>query len=96
MNQPKEANWTEILRPAPFTIRPTKTHKCNCGNANCKHAKKIRCECGCGGSGHGQENRVGMEPLDKTLGLEIEAPAPLGDLGLSRELSGLAEVEGEI
>jgi hypothetical protein len=37
-----------------------------------------------------------MEPLDKTLGLVKEAPAPLGDLGLSRELSGLAEVDGEI
>jgi hypothetical protein len=40
-----------------------------------------------------------MPKLDKLLqldGLELEAPAPLGDLGLSRELSGLAEVEGEI
>jgi len=96
MNQPKEANWTEILRPAPFTIRPSNSRKCTCGNGNCRTAKRIRCTCSCHNVNHGAANRVGMEPLDKTLGLVKEAPAPLGDLGLSRELSGLAEVDGEI
>jgi hypothetical protein len=32
-----------------------------------------------------------MQPLDKTLGLEEEAPAPLGDLGLNLELPGRLE-----
>jgi hypothetical protein len=36
----------------------------------------------------GAANRVGMEPLDKALGLEVEAPASLRDLGLNLELSG--------
>ena len=99
MDQSKEVNWTEILRPAPFTIRPSNNRKCTCGNGNCRTAKRIRCTCSCHNINHGAANREHMPKLDKLLqldGLEIEAPAPLGDLGLSRELSGLAEVEGEI
>lgn len=96
MNQPKEANWTEILRPAPFTIRPDKSRKCTCGNGNCRTAKRIRCTCSCHSENHGSANREGMSPLDKTLGLEKEAPAPLGDLGLNLELSGRSELEGMI
>ena len=70
MNQPKEASWTEILRPAPFTIRPSNSRKCTCGNGNCRTAKRIRCTCSCHNVNHGAANRVGMEPLDKTLGLD--------------------------
>jgi len=32
-----------------------------------------------------------MSALDKTLGLEKEAPKPLGDLGLNLEFSGRLE-----
>jgi hypothetical protein len=81
MNQPKEANWTEILRPAPFTIRPSNSRKCTCGGKNCQTAKKIKCTCRCHSENHGAANREGMPKLDKLLhldGLEIEAPAPLG------------------
>jgi hypothetical protein len=65
--------------------------KCTCGNDSCKNAKKIKCTCRCHSEFHGAANRVGMQPLDKTLGLEREAPAPLGDLGLNLELSGRLE-----
>ena len=60
----------EILRPAPFIIRPSKSRKCTCGSTNCKRAKKILCTCKCHSLHHGEANRVGMEPLDKTLGLD--------------------------
>ena len=78
MDQSKEVTWTEILRPAPFTIRPSNSRKCTCGGKNCQTAKKIKCTCRCHSENHGAANRVGMEPLDKTLGLDVEAPAPLG------------------
>jgi len=48
--------------------------KCKCGNVSCKRAKKIRCVCQCHAEFHGIENRRGMEPLDKALGLEKPAP----------------------
>jgi len=78
MNQPKEANWTEILRPAPFTIRPSNNRKCTCGNGNCRTAKRIRCTCSCHNVNHGSANRVGMEPLDKALGLDKTDMETLG------------------
>ena len=78
MNQPKEANWTEILRPAPFTIRPSNSRKCTCGNGNCRTAKRILCTCSCHNVNHGAANREGMSPLDETLGLTKEATRPLG------------------
>ena len=55
---------------APARIEIVTSHKCTCGNGNCKHAKKIRCTCKCHSLHHGEENRVSMEPLDKTLGLD--------------------------
>jgi len=70
----KEVSWGEIFAyalPTPVKSKPT---KCTCGNSNCKHAKRVRCVCGCGGISHGQENRKGMSPLDKVLGLETDPP----------------------
>jgi hypothetical protein len=96
MNQPKELEWRRLFANALPERKKTVKAKCTCGNGNCRTAKKIRCTCSCHSLHHGEANRVGMEPLDRALGLEKEAPIPLGDLGLSRELSGLAEVEGEI
>ena len=78
MNQTKELEWTEILRPAPFTIRPSNSRKCTCGNDSCKSAKKIRCTCSCHSANHGAANREGMSPLDETLGFTKEATGPLG------------------
>jgi len=78
MNQPKEVNWESIFaRPKP-KIEMHFAKKCTCGNGNCRTAKRIRCTCSCHNVNHGAANRVGMEPLDKTLGLVKEAPAPLG------------------
>jgi hypothetical protein len=86
--------WQDMFAFDLPAVRPAKvSHEC-CDA--CKEAREIKCVCTCGGKNHGVANRQGMEPLDKALGLEKEAPGPLGDLGLSRELSGLAEVEGEI
>jgi len=67
--------------------------KCKCGNVSCKRAKRIRCVCACHAEHHGEEQRRGMEPLDKILGLDMSEPyltRPLGDLALDRELSGRA------
>jgi hypothetical protein len=94
MNQPKELEWTRMFAFDPPAVRPAKvSHEC-CDA--CKEAREIKCVCACGGKNHGAANRKGMSPLDEPLGLVKETPAPLGDLGLSRELSGLAELEGEI
>ena len=72
--------------------------KCVCGGKNCQTAKKIKCACACHSANHGAANRVGMEPLDKTLGLDgltvtvtKEAPKLLGDLALNLEFSGTLE-----
>jgi hypothetical protein len=101
MNQPKELEWNRMFSYDLPAVRPAKNpHEC-CDA--CKEAKEVKCVCPCGGKNHGVANRVGMEPLEKALGLDgltvtvtKEAPALLGDLALSRELSGLAELEGEI
>jgi len=84
----------------PNPVKPKST-RCTCGGNNCQTAKKIKCVCRCHSENHGAANREGMPKLDQLLELDDltvtkEAPAPLGDLALSRELSGLAEVEGEI
>jgi hypothetical protein len=50
--------------------RKTPRTRCTCGNNSCRNAKKIKCTCACHSANHGAENRVGMEPLDKTLGLD--------------------------
>jgi hypothetical protein len=87
-------SWTEIFAYAlPERAHTKNPHEC-C--SACREAKELVCVCRCGGKNHAAALRKGMEPLDKVLGLEKEAPAPLGDLALSRELSGLAELEGEI
>ena len=53
-------------------VRPAKNpHEC-CDA--CREAREIKCVCACGGNNHGVANRAGMSPLDKTLGLEKEAP----------------------
>jgi hypothetical protein len=91
-----EKKWENIFALAPLTSPKVRSKKCTCGNDSCKHAKKIRCTCQCHSVNHGAANRVGMEPLDKVLGLEKEAPVPLGDLALNLELSGRAELEGMI
>jgi len=100
MNQPKELEWNRMFAcdlPEPVKARTT---KCTCGNDSCKNAKKIKCTCRCHSEFHGVANRKGMEPLDKALGLDgltvtatKETPKPLGDLALSLELSGRAELE---
>jgi hypothetical protein len=70
----KEVSWTKLFAFDLPAVRPAKvSHEC-CDA--CKEAREIKCVCACGGKNHGAANRAGMEPLDKTLGLE--APAPLG------------------
>ncbi len=89
MNQPKELEWTRMFALDLPAVRPAKNpHEC-CDA--CREAREIKCVCACGGKNHGAANRQGMQPLDKALGLEKEAPAPLGDLGLNLELSGRLE-----
>jgi hypothetical protein len=98
-----EVAWTKMFAFALPNPVKAKSTKCVCGGKNCQTAKKIKCVCRCHSEFHGAANRKGMEPLDKPLGLDgltvtvtKEAPKPLGDLALSRELSGRAEVDGEI
>ena len=70
-----EKNWKKIFAydlPAP-TETP-KPHKCTCGAKNCRTAKHIKCTCRCHAEFHGIEQRRGMQPLDKALGLETETP----------------------
>jgi hypothetical protein len=96
----REVSWGEIFAYDLPTPKVETKRKCACGGRNCQTAKRIKCVCRCHSEFHGAANRRGMEPLEKALGLEKEVPQrstlPLGDLALSRELSGLAEVEGEI
>jgi hypothetical protein len=93
----KEVSWTKLFAlDAPAKDEGPKAKKCTCGNGSCKTAKGFVCRCSCKHLNHGIEQRKGMSPLDEPLGLVKEAPVPLGDLGLNRELSGLAELEGEI
>jgi hypothetical protein len=78
-----EVPWTKLFAYDLPAVRPAKIlHEC-CDA--CKEAREIKCVCACGGKNHGAANRAGMEPLDKALGLEKEAPAPLGDPGLNLE-----------
>ena len=103
MAQIKEVSWERLFAfalPEPVKAKST---RCTCGGKNCQTAKKIRCVCRCHSTNHGSENRKGMEPLEKALGLDgltvtvtQTGTDPLGDLALNRELSGLAELEGEI
>jgi len=89
MNQPKELEWNRMFAfDLPARQRGKIPHECS---AACQEAREIKCVCACGGKNHGAANRQGMEPLDKALGLDKEAPAPLGDLGLNLELSGRLE-----
>jgi len=96
MNHPKEVSWTKLFAYDLPAVRPAKvSHEC-C--AACREARDITCVCACGGKNHGVANRSGMEPLDKTLGLDglvvtvtKEAPKPLGDLALGLEFSGRLE-----
>ena len=95
----KLVEWNRMFAFASREPVKTRTTKCVCGGKNCQTAKRIKCVCRCHSENHGSANREHMPKLDKLLqlvGLEIEAPAPLGDLALSRELSSLAELEGEI
>jgi hypothetical protein len=92
----KELEWNRMFAYAlPNPVKPKST-KCTCGGKNCQTAKHIKCTCRCHSQFHGVANRVGMKPLDKALGLSKTGTETLGDLGLTRELSGLAELEGEI
>ena len=96
MNQPKELDWNRMFALDLPAVRPAKvSHEC-CDA--CKEAREIKCVCACGGKNHGVANRAGMEPLDKTLGLDgltvtvtKEDPKPLGDLALDLEFSGRLE-----
>jgi hypothetical protein len=89
----KEVSWKKLFAFDLPAVRPaTIPHEC-CDA--CKEAREIKCVCGCGGKNHGVANRQGMEPLDKTLGLDgltvtvtKEDPKPLGDLALNLECSG--------
>jgi hypothetical protein len=86
---PTEKNWTEMFAyelNVPKVVTSA-AKKCRCGNESCKRAKKIRCVCSCHALHHGEEQRRGMEPLDKVLGLKAEQ-ATIGDLALDLELSG--------
>ena len=83
-----EVAWTKMFAFALPNPVKAKSTRCVCGGKNCQTAKKIKCVCRCHSEFHGAANRKGMEPLDKALGLEKEAPVPLGDLGLNLELSG--------
>jgi len=83
-----EVDWSQLfaceLEPGePEQVETVK--KCKCGNESCRRAKKIRCVCQCHSATHGIEQRRGMEPLDKVLGLETQE---LGDLVPDLELSG--------
>jgi hypothetical protein len=91
-----EKNWKDVFAYALPNAVKAKSTKCTCGGKNCQTAKHIKCTCRCHSQFHGVANRVGMEPLDKALGLEKEAPVPLRDLALNLELSGRAELEGMI
>jgi hypothetical protein len=75
--------------PNPVKVQAT---KCACGGKNCQTAKRIKCVCRCHSEFHGAANRKGMDPLDKALGLEKEAPKSVADLALDLELSGRLEV----
>jgi hypothetical protein len=85
----REVSWTKMFAHDLPAVRPAKIPQ-ECCDA-CKEAREIKCVCACGGKNHGVANRQGMEPLDKALGLEKEAPKPLGDLALDLELSGRLE-----
>lgn len=83
MAQPKELEWNRMFAFDLPAVRPAKIpHEC-CDA--CKEAREIKCVCACGGKNHGVANRQGMQPLDRTLGLEEEAAAALGDPGLNLE-----------
>jgi hypothetical protein len=86
----REVSWTKLFTFDLPVRQPAKVER-ECCDA-CKEAREIKCVCACGGKNHGAANRQGMEPLDKALGLEKEAPKPLGDLALDLELSGRLEV----
>jgi len=69
----KEVPWTKLFAyDGPAEVEVQKAKKCRCGNESCKRAKHIRCVCGCHAENHGMEQRRGMEPLDRILGLETE------------------------
>jgi len=85
----REVLWDKLF--AYDVARPKREkRKCACGHLSCRTAKKIKCVCSCHAQFHGVENRRGMQPLDKTLGIEREAPR-LHDLALDLELSGRTE-----
>ena len=44
--------------------------RCTCGGKNCRTAKHVKCVCRCHSQFHGIEQRRGMQPLDKALGLQ--------------------------
>jgi len=65
-----ERDWTRIFAYDVALPKIESKRKCACGGKNCQTAKKIKCVCRCHSEFHGAANRKGMEPLDKTLGLE--------------------------
>jgi hypothetical protein len=73
----KEVPWTKMFAFDLPAKKKTSAGKCACGGKNCQTAKKIKCVCRCHSQFHGAANRVGMEPLDKALGFETEAPPAL-------------------
>ena len=84
----KSVEWNRIFAYDVALPKVESKRKCACGGRNCQTAKRIKCVCRCHSEFHGAANRRGMSPLDEPLGLVKEAPAPLGDLGLTLELSG--------
>jgi hypothetical protein len=100
----REVPWSKMFAYDLPTPKKIAKAKCTCGNDSCKNAKKIKCTCRCHSEFHGASNRIGMEPLDKALGLDgltvtvtKEDPKPLpsrpriGDLALDLELAGRLE-----
>ena len=66
----KSVEWNRLFACDLPAVRPAKvSHEC-CDA--CKEAREIKCVCTCGGKNHGVANRAGMEPLDKTLELDLQ------------------------
>jgi len=68
-----EVAWTKMFAFALPNPVKAKSTRCVCGGKNCQTAKRIKCVCRCHSQFHGIEQRRGMEPLDKALGLERPA-----------------------
>ena len=76
----KEIAWERMFAFAPAEPVKAKSNRCSCGGSNCKTAKGFVCRCSCKHLNHGQEQRRGMEALDKALGLDKTDMETLGSL----------------